>query len=180
MRKHLLRYQKQFFASSVSANPSTTATATVYAESLFRKWTPPNTTSIEENVCQKSSGALYREDSFGEFLKPVELMRNVVGSATTKAHEDEDEEIMMTFAGEQVPTWQPKRQLSFATYAGVTDSNLWNEEFKFTSGNRRSIISLDNIWTNKKKTMTLSNSVANYNTFAIKDDPWDTPRCTVP
>ena len=173
MRLQLLRQQRRFFASSLSANPSTT----LYAESLFRKWTPPHTTSIEEHVREKSCGTLYREDSFGEFLKPVELMRKV--ESTTQ--QVEDEETMMTFAGEQVPTWQPKRQLSFATYAGVTDSNLWNEEFQLASTKKpRRVISLDNMWTNKRKSMATTSSVANYNTVAVKDDPWDTPRCTVP
>ena len=126
---------------------------------------------------------LYREESFGEFLKPVELMRKVSPLKLNGTLEDED--VMTSFAGEQVPTWQPKRQLSFATYAGATDSNLWNKEFELASSSSvashksSNVIPLENMWTQRKSVLS-SNSVANYNTVAMKDDPWDTPRCTVP
>lgn len=175
----------RFFSSQVKM----TRSFNVYANASFREWTPPNTTSIEEHVRSKPM-PLHREDSFGEYYNSVELCRKVSSFTSSSAFE---EKVMTSFAGEQVPSFRPKRQLSFASYAGE-QMNLWNEEFQFTNGaspwssssaNRRETTLENNIWMYRKKNVNNVNSsyssVASYNTSAVSmDDPWDTPRCTVP
>lgn len=175
-----------------------------YAATLFRPWTPPHTTSLEEVTSRRSlsnveqPSELTREESFGgDYGGSVRLMKRIVRSVSKKSLQRGGElsrqTSFATYAGERN---QDARRNGWVSYAGELDREIappsglslptdptdvkWLRRImKNRSAEVWSVLNATSTATNRENAASRFSSIPRHESDEDEDD-WGTPRCTVP